>query len=130
MFGELPALGLFMRHVDGLTLRNLKVHAAQLDARPAVIADDVTRLELSGFVSSNIPEQEPILLFRNVAGALLYGNLLSSPANVFLSLTGARSADIALRGNSLHGARKVVSQSADAPQGCVSLETNEGSSSR
>lgn len=126
MFGELPAVGLYTRHVDGLTLRNLKVHAAQPDARPAMIADDVSRLELSGFESSNIPEQEPILLFRNVAGALLYGNLLSSPANVFLSLMGAKSADIALRSNFLRGARQVVSRSADAPKDCVSLETNGG----
>ena len=110
-------LGLYARHVDGLTLRNTKVHAAQTDARTALIADDVTRLELSGFASSNIPEQEPLLLFRNVAGALLYGNLLTSPANVFLSLTGSKCADVALRGNSLRRARKVVSQSGECPEG-------------
>ncbi|MBV8819504.1 MAG: right-handed parallel beta-helix repeat-containing protein, partial [Acidobacteriaceae bacterium] len=45
MFGELPALALFTRHVDGLTLRNLKVHSAQPDPRPGLIADDVTRLQ-------------------------------------------------------------------------------------
>ena len=124
MFGELPALALFARHVDGLTLRNLKVHSTQPDARPSFIADDVTRLELSGFDSTNIPEQGPILLFRNVVSALLYGNQLSAPVNLFLSVIGANSNGIALRANSLQSARKVVMQSPDAPAGSVSIDSS------
>lgn len=124
MFGPLPALGLYARHVDGLTLRNLKVHASAPDARPAMIADDVTRLQLSGFESSNIPEEEPLLLFRDVSGALLYGNLLTSPAKFFLSVMGAKCTGIALRGNSLDTGHKLVSQSAGVPNGCVSIEAH------
>jgi hypothetical protein len=123
MFGELPALALFARHVDGLTLRDIKVHATQSDPRPSFIADDVTRLELSGFDSTSIPVQEPFLLFRNVASALLYGNRLSAPANLFLSVMGARSDGIALRANSLQLARKVVIQSQGARADSVSLES-------
>jgi polygalacturonase len=130
MFGELPALALFARHVDGLTVRNFKIHSVQPDARPSFIADDVTRLELSGFDSTNIPEQEPILLFRNVVSALLYGNQLSAPANVFLSVMGVNSNGIALRANLLQSARKVVLQSQDAPEGSVSLESSGGSAGR
>jgi polygalacturonase len=130
MFGELPSIGVFARHVDGLTLRNIKVHAMQPDARPSFIADDVTRLELSGFDSTNIPEQGPILLFRNVVSALLYGNQLSAPVNLFLSVIGANSNGIALRANSLQLARKVVVQSQDAPAGSVSFESSGGSPGR
>lgn len=122
MFGELPALGLYIKHVDGLTLRNDRVQATQPDARPALIADDVTRLEISGFTSSNIPEQEPILVFRDVAGALVYGNLLVSPAKIFLGIMGAKSSEIALRGNSLPGAHKMVSVSAGAGENTFSLD--------
>ena len=129
MFGELPSIGVFARHVDGLTLRNIKVHAMQPDARPTFIADDVTRLELSGFDSANTPEG-PILLFRNVVSALLYGNQLSAPANLFLSVMGASSKGIALRANSLGLARKVVAQSQDVPAVAVSLEANAGSPGR
>ncbi len=47
MFGELPAWGLFVRHVDGLTLDNVKMSVREPDYRPAmVVADDV--LNLSG----------------------------------------------------------------------------------
>jgi polygalacturonase len=45
MFGPLPAFGLYVRHVDGLTLRNVRVRAAAPDARPAVLLDDVADLE-------------------------------------------------------------------------------------
>jgi len=130
MFGELPSIGVFARHVDGLTLRNIKVHAMQRDGRPSFIADDVTRLELSGFDSANIPEQGPILLFRNVVSALLYGNQLSAPVNLFLSVMGANSNGIALRANSLELARKVVAQSQDAPAGSVSIESSASSPGR
>lgn len=116
--------------MDGLTLRNLKVHSTQPDARPSFIADDVTRLELSGFDSTNIPEQEPIILFRNVMSALLYGNQLSAPVNVFVSVMGANSHGIALRANSLQLARKVVMQSQDAPAGSVSMESSRGTPDR
>jgi hypothetical protein len=130
MFGELPALGVFARHVDGLTLRNIKIRSLQPDPRPTFIADDVARLELSGFDSTNIPQQEPLLLFRNVVSALLYGNQLSAPVNVFLSIMGANSNGIALRANSLQSARKVVMQSEGAPAGSVSLESAGGPAGR
>jgi hypothetical protein len=108
--------------VDGLTIRNLKVRSAQPDARPSVVLDDVSRVELSGFESTNLPPGEPQLLFRNVAGALLYGNRLSSPVDVFLSVLGAHSADIALRANDFHMARKVFENSSGASEAAVLIE--------
>lgn len=46
MFGELPAWGLYVRHVDGLTMRNIKVKIKAPDYRPAFVLDDVKALEL------------------------------------------------------------------------------------
>jgi polygalacturonase len=45
MFGPLPAHGLYVRHVDGLALRNLRLRTDQSDGRPAIVADDVRRLD-------------------------------------------------------------------------------------
>ncbi len=46
MFGELPAWGLFVRHVDGLTLNNVKMSVREADYRPAIVAsDDVHNLK-------------------------------------------------------------------------------------
>jgi hypothetical protein len=120
MFGELPALGLYTRHVDGLTLKNVKIRAEHPDQRPALIFDDAQRLELSGFDSRNIPSQQPVVLFRNVAGALLSGNRLSSMAEIFLSVEGGQSKDIALRGNDLRLAKQQVRMAPGVPAGAVS----------
>ena len=45
MFGELPAWGLFVRHVDGLVLDNVKMSIREPDYRPIMVAvDDVHNL--------------------------------------------------------------------------------------
>lgn len=54
MFGELPAWGFYMRHVDGLTLRNVTVRLREPDYRDAVIMDDVTGVR--GTVKAVLPE--------------------------------------------------------------------------
>ncbi len=48
MFGELPAWAFYVRHVDGLNLRNVTVRKREPDYRDAVILDDVT--EVSGHI--------------------------------------------------------------------------------
>ena len=40
MFGELPAWALFVRHVKGLTLRNVRFSLRDTDFRPAFVFDD------------------------------------------------------------------------------------------
>lgn len=121
MFGDLPASGLYGRHVDGLSLKNAKFHSAQPDQRPTLVLDDVRRAEISGFDSITAPPREPVMLFRNVVGAFLFGNRLSSPAAVFLSVTGAQSKEIALRGNDLRLAEKIVLQGSDAPPNAIDV---------
>jgi polygalacturonase len=45
MFGPLPAFGVYVRHVDGLTLRNVRLRTEQSDDRPAIVTDDVRGLD-------------------------------------------------------------------------------------
>ncbi|WP_430455454.1 glycoside hydrolase family 28 protein [Rheinheimera sp.] len=46
MFGELPAYGLFVRHVRGLVLKNVRLSSLEADFRPALVLDDVIGLTL------------------------------------------------------------------------------------
>jgi polygalacturonase len=46
MFGELPAWGLFVRHVNGLELRHVVLRREQGGFRPAMVFDDVQRLSI------------------------------------------------------------------------------------
>jgi polygalacturonase len=41
MFGPLPASGLYVRHVRGLAMRNVRLLVEDPDARPALVTDDV-----------------------------------------------------------------------------------------
>ena len=39
--GELPAWGFYVRHVNGITFKNIKLKALKKDYRPAIVLDDV-----------------------------------------------------------------------------------------
>jgi hypothetical protein len=95
----------------------------QPDERPALVFDDVARLELSGFDSSPAPAREAVVLLRNVAGALLSGNRLSSPAEFFLSVLGGASRAIALRANDLRLAKQEFRKAAEVPPDAVSTDS-------
>ena len=46
MFGELPAWGFYVRHVDGLIMKNISIGIKSPDYRPAFVFDDVKGLQL------------------------------------------------------------------------------------
>ena len=48
MFGDLPAWGLYARHVKNLTLNNVDFRAVAGDFRPALVTDDVEGLKPDG----------------------------------------------------------------------------------
>jgi hypothetical protein len=49
MFGELPAWGFYVRHVEGLTIKNFTLKLKKPDYRVAAIFDDVKTLNLEKF---------------------------------------------------------------------------------
>ena len=46
MFGELPAWGFYVRHVEGITFRHITLTLADRDFRPAFVFDDAKRVTL------------------------------------------------------------------------------------
>jgi polygalacturonase len=65
MFGELPAWGFYVRHTDGLQLKNVTVSYKDEDFRPSMVFDDVNGLELSDVVIPTAKEM-PVLVLKNV----------------------------------------------------------------
>lgn len=65
MFGDLPATGLFARHVRGLEIDNVEVAVAARDPRPAFRLEDVTDADVSKI---RIPTGSPAFALRNVTG--------------------------------------------------------------
>jgi hypothetical protein len=64
MFGELPAWGFYIRHVDGLTMKNVHLSIQEPDYRPAMIFDDVSRLNLQSLSIERDDKEKHIILSR------------------------------------------------------------------
>ena len=62
MFGELPAWGFYVRHVDGLVFRNIKLHAAAEDYRPAVVLDNVKNMTINALQINGKSKDKQIIL--------------------------------------------------------------------
>ena len=61
MFGELPAWGFYVRHVEGLSMKNVRVKIKQPDYRPAFVFDDVKGLDLQEIEVSGDEKPNPIV---------------------------------------------------------------------
>jgi hypothetical protein len=64
MFGELPAWGFYVRHMEGLVMKNIKLSIAAPDYRPAFVFDDVKNLKIRSLniLGDNKPHQ--IILYK------------------------------------------------------------------
>jgi hypothetical protein len=50
MFGELPAWGFYVRHTEGLSMKNIQIKIKKRDYRPAFVFDDVKNLNIETVV--------------------------------------------------------------------------------
>lgn len=68
MFGELPAWAFYVRHVEGLTMKNISVRAKARDYRPAFVFDEVKNLKIDQLRITE-EDQGPQVILRNVENA-------------------------------------------------------------
>jgi polygalacturonase len=99
MFGTLPAHGLYGRHIDGLTLRNLELRWNKPDARPAIVLDDVARATIDGFRTDTAGAAAPAFWFNAVRDAMVRGCRIDAKTAALLRVTGASNREITLEGN-------------------------------
>jgi hypothetical protein len=72
MFGELPAWGFYIRHADGIKIKNMVLTCKGTDYRPAFVADDVKGLSLNGIDIKQV-KAKPVILLNKVSGIKLQG---------------------------------------------------------
>ena len=65
MFGEMPAYGFYMRHVDGIQMNNVKVAYMSEDQRPPFMLDRVTNAEFLN-VTAQHEEEVPVFVLKDV----------------------------------------------------------------
>lgn len=62
MFGELPAWGMYIRHADGVKLKNIRLAYLQDDFRPAIVTDDVKGLNIDLLAIPTVMQQPAMVL--------------------------------------------------------------------
>lgn len=65
MFGAMPSHAFFIRHVKGIELSDIKVIAAQPDARPGFVLNDVQGADFS-HINVSISPNTPTFVLNNV----------------------------------------------------------------
>ncbi|BDI32508.1 exo-poly-alpha-D-galacturonosidase [Capsulimonas corticalis] len=69
-FGVLPAYGVYLRHVQGITVDGLQTHTQTPDQRPALVLDDVSGARFTGLDAEHAASI-PIFSLKSVTGLQL-----------------------------------------------------------
>jgi hypothetical protein len=99
MFGRLSAYGFFCRHVNGLRLRDIEVGTVKSDARPGLVCDQVTRLEVRGWQARTAPPGGPEILLRDVTDAWIHGGRPVANSQLYARIAGKDSRQIRFSNN-------------------------------
>jgi hypothetical protein len=70
MWGELPSWGFYLRHAEGIKMKNVMVSFLKSDFRPAFVVDDVKGINLDD-VKILTAKEMPVVLFNNTTEVTL-----------------------------------------------------------
>ncbi len=110
IFGySIPAYGMYVRHVKGLTMENFSFNLLQPDARPAVVLDDCHHIRLRNFDADAPTNDQPLVRIMESTDVTISGYQSTNPIPHFLRLEGKGCADIKLIGNDFSRVSEIVS---------------------
>ena len=116
MFGNLPAYGLYCRHVRGLRLEGLNLQLEKADNRPALITDDVGELDLLSLRAEPGSGARPVVEMHDANGALIQGARALTGTKTFLLLSGRNTRKVRLMGNDFSEAQTPFKTGDDVPK--------------
>jgi len=123
MFGELPAYGLYCRHVENLSLRQVQMRCSHIDERPALVCDDIDGLTVDGLAGVNAG-LSPLICLWNVRRARVAGSFAPKGTGVFLDVRGEKTAQVLATGNDLIEAVEPFEIAPDVPHGAFRETAN------
>jgi hypothetical protein len=121
MWGVLPAYGLYARHVQGLTLSNVRFDLARADARPAVVCDDAEDVDVFGFRAEGSRDAQALICLRSTRGALIQGCRPLGDVAAMLRVEGSNSRDIGVSGGDFRRAQAAAQTTDGAGPSAVEL---------
>lgn len=71
-FGVTPAYGIYVRHADGVTIKNVNLKLKNYDIRPAVVFDDASGYSISGLKCETTRRTEPYTVWDKSRGEIKY----------------------------------------------------------
>ena len=120
-FRNLPAHGLYCRHVTRLRLERTMLTVAEPDARPALILDDVREATVRAMVATAPPDAGPVAWLRSARDCLL-GDIRATGAQTLIRLSGAETARVRVVGAASSAAEPVVLLDRDVDATALSTE--------
>lgn len=81
MFGELPAYGFYVRHVNGISMKNIKLTLDNPDFRPAFVFDDVKGIQMEEITVPKKQKGQIILKNSKEIGLDTDSNLMLNTVN-------------------------------------------------
>ncbi|MCC7493913.1 MAG: right-handed parallel beta-helix repeat-containing protein [Fimbriimonadaceae bacterium] len=88
MFGRLPAVGLYARHVRGLRLEQVNLRCAAPDARPRLVADNVADLLVDGLTAPTAPAEYPLIWLLRPGATQVVNSPLPPACRAFAAVEG------------------------------------------
>jgi hypothetical protein len=120
-FGDLPAYGLYCRHVEGLMLDGINLSFAEPDARPAVVLDDVSNVDVRMVLAWPPESEHPVMHLHNARDCFVQGCRALTGTRTWASITGSQTARIREMGNEFDQAASAMEAGADVPAGALKM---------
>jgi polygalacturonase len=98
MYGNLPAFGLYVRHARDVRLRDVELTVDAIDARPALVADDVGGLHVDGIARWPSTGDAPSLWLNDVRDGVIESDVVPEGHGVLLRVTGEATKHVAVVG--------------------------------
>ena len=121
-FRDLPAYGLYCRHVNGLRIDQLDLKVERPDARPAVVLDDVRETDLRAIEATPPADGGPLFWLRSVRDGTLHGLRPRAGTQTLVRVSGVDTARVRLVGNDLSQVAQAVTVDPEVDVGAVQTE--------
>jgi len=106
LFGRIPAYGFFIRHANNVTLKDISLIFDKEEERPAVICDDVNKLNIKALKATGTNNTPELIRLVNTSDAVISECRPVSDIPLFLSVSGDKSNNIVLMNNLLKNAKQ------------------------
>ena len=104
----IPAYGVWMRHVDGLTLNNISFKLSKPDERPVLIAEDAKNVVVKGLKAEAYNGSESAIRLENSQDVQIAATDLSGASKALLEVKGTSTNNIQIQGKGALKTKKAV----------------------